>query len=201
MLLSSILTSATTYLPNAHIPQPNIVQSPQARLVPCLTAPKPPLNCNFDLNLCRFPRNNPTNVNEAKNNATAFNNLQSNLPPSTANPNISHPILHLNALQNPNSNHAANSSIPVNPFSTTTNIAPPFFTPVKHPTYGHIAPIRLCWGGPTHPTPPAPASKNARLIKAFTDALSSKRNDPLPEWKLSQYNGDPLMRHELTLSP
>ena len=54
----------------------------------------------------------------------------------------------------------------------------------------------MCWGGPEHPTPPAPASENARLIKAFTDALTSKRNDPLPKWKLSQYNGDPLQRHE-----
>ena len=102
----------------------------------------------------------------------------------------------MNALQNPNSNHAANCSIPVNPFSTTTNVAPPFVTPVIHPTYGHTAPIPLCWGGPPHPTPPAPASENASLIKAFTDALSSKRNDPLPEWKLSQYSGDPLQWHE-----
>ena len=54
----------------------------------------------------------------------------------------------------------------------------------------------MCWGGPPHPTPPAPASENASLIKALTDALNSKRNDPLPEWKLSQYNGDPLQWHE-----
>ena len=131
-----------------------------------------------------------------KNNATAFNNVQPNLPPSTANPVISHPILQLNAQQNPNSNNAINFSIPVNPFSTTTNIAPPFVTPVIHPTYGHTAPIPLCWGGPPHPTPPTPASENASLIKAFTDALTSKRNDPLPEWKLSQYNGDPLQWYE-----
>ena len=102
----------------------------------------------------------------------------------------------MNAQQNPNGNHAATCSIPVNPFSTTTNIAPPFVTPVIQPTYGHTAPIPLCWGGPPHPTPPAPASENASLIKAFTDALSSKRNDPLHEWKLSQYSGDPLQWHE-----
>ena len=102
---------------------------------------------------------------------------------------ISHPILQLNAQQNANSNHAANCSILVNPFSATTNIARPFVTPVIHPTYGHTAPLPLCWGGPPHPTPPAPASENASLIKALTDALTNKRNDPLPEWKLSQYNG------------
>ena len=144
----------------------------------------------------RFPQNNPTNVNEATNNATVFNIIQPTLPPSTANPTSIHPILQINAQQNPNSNHGANCSIPVNPFSTTTNIAPLFITPVIHPTYGHTAPIPLCWGGPPHPTPLAPVSENASLIKAFTDALTSKRNDPLPEWKLSQYNGDPLQWHE-----
>ena len=71
-----------------------------------------------------------------------------------------------------------------------------FVTPVIHQTYGHTAPIPLCWGGPLHLTPPAPTSENASLIKAFTDALTSKRNDPLPEWKLSQYIGDPLQWHE-----
>ena len=88
-------------------------------------------------------------------------------------------LLQLNAQQNPNSNHAATCSIPFNTFSTTTNIEPPFVTPVKHPRYGHIAPIPLCWAGSPHFTPPPPASENASLIKALTDALISKRNDPL----------------------
>ena len=188
--------STATYLPVPNIPQQNILHSPQARLLPCPTAPKLPLNGNPDLNLWRFPQNILSNVNQAKNNATVYNNVQSNLPPSTANPTISHPILQMSAQHYPKSNYAANCSIPVNPFSTTTNIAPPFVTPVIHPTYGHTAPIPLCWGGPPHPTPPAPASESASLIKAFTDALSSKRNDPLPEWKLSQYSGDPLQWHE-----
>ena len=34
------------------------------------------------------------------------------------------------------------------------------------------------------------------LIKQLADAITSKKNDPLPEWKLSQYNGDPLQWHE-----
>ena len=193
---SPIPASTATYLPVPNIPQQNIVHSPQACLVLRPTAPKRPLNRKPDLNLWRFPHNNPPNVNQGKNNAYLFNKFQPNLPPSTANPVISHPILQLNVQQNPNSNHAANCSIPVNPFSTTTNIAPPFVTAVIYPTYGHTAPISLCWGGPPHRTPPAPASENASLNKAFTDALSSKRNDPLPEWKLSQYNGDPLQWHE-----
>ena len=143
MIPSPIPASETTYLPVPHIPQQNIVQSPQARLVPCPTAPKTPLNCNLDLSLWRFPRSNPTNLNKATNNVNVFNNIQPNLPPSTANPTIIHPILQMNAQQNPNSNHAANCSIPVNPFSTTTNIAPPFVTPVIHPTYGQTAPLPL----------------------------------------------------------
>ena len=183
MILSPIPSSTATYFPVPNIPQQNIVHSPQARLVPCPTAPtKRPLNHNRDLYLWRFHQYNPPNLNKAKNNATVFNNVQPNLYPSTDNPAISHPILQLNAQQNPNSNHATLCSNPVNPFSTTTSIAPPFVTPVIHPTYGHTAPITLCWGGPPHPTPPAPASENASLIKAFTDALTSKRKDPQPEW-------------------
>ena len=196
LIPSPIPASTPTYLPVPNIPKQNIVQWPQARLVLCTAAPKPPLNCNLDLNLWSFPQNNPPNVNQATNNAIVFNNVQSNLPPSTANPTISPLILQLNAQRNPNSNHAATSSFPVKPFSTTTNIALPFVTPVIHPTYGHTAPIPLCCGGPPHPTPPAPPSENASLIKALTDALTSKRNDPLPEWKLSQYNGDSLQWHE-----
>ena len=193
---SSISASTATYLSVPNIPQQNIVYSPQAGLVPCSSALKRPLNRNRDLNLWRFPQNTPPNVNQAKKNATVFNHVQPNLPQSTANPAISHPILQLNAQQNPNGNQALTCSIPINPFSTTTNIAPPFVTPVIHPAHGHTAPIPLCWGGPPHPTPPAPASENASLIKAFTDALTSKRNDPLPEWKLFRYNGDPLQWHE-----
>ena len=201
--------STATYLPVPNIPQQNIVHSPQARLLPCPTAPKLPLNRNSDLNLWRFPQNILPNVNQAKNNATVYNYVQSNLPPSTANPTISYPILQMSAQHNPNGNYAANCSIPVNPFSTTTNIAPPFVTPVIHPTYGHTAPIPLCWGGPPHPTPPAPASENASLIKAFTDALSSKRNDHYPNGSChntvgilySGTNGMVNLKAQLTLSP
>ena len=145
VISSPISESTASYLTVPNIPQQNIVHPPQACLVPSPTAPKRPLNRNQDLNLWRVLQNTPPNLNQAKNNATVFNNVQPNLPPSTANPVISHPILQLNAQQNPNSNHAANCSITVNPFSTTTNIAPPFVTLVIHPTYGHTAPILLCW--------------------------------------------------------
>ena len=105
---SPIPASTATYLPVPNIPQQNIVHSPQSLLVPSPTAPKLPLNPNPNLNLWRIPQNTPPNVNQAKINATVFNNVQPNLPPSTANPVISLPILPLKVQQNPNSNHAEN---------------------------------------------------------------------------------------------
>ena len=113
-------------------------------------------------------------------------------PQNTSSPANSLTIMQLNAQQIPNSNQSTTCSIPVKPFSATTIIAPHFVTTAVHPTYGHTAPIPLCWGGPQHPTPPAPAPENAILIKEFADAITKKRNDPLPKWKLSQYIGDPL---------
>ena len=55
--------STATYLSVPNIPQQNIVHSPKARLLPCPTAPKLPLNRNPDLNLWRFPQNILPNVN------------------------------------------------------------------------------------------------------------------------------------------
>ena len=44
------------------------------------------------------------------------------------------------------------------------------------------------------PAPPIP--DKASLIRDLADAKTSKRNDPLPEWKLAEFNGDPLKWHE-----
>ena len=102
-----IPASRATYLPVPNIPQQNFVQSPQTRLVTCPTAQKSPLNCNLDLNLWSFPQDKPPNVNQAINNATIFKNVELYLPPSTANPAISHATLQMSAQHNPNSNYAA----------------------------------------------------------------------------------------------
>ena len=83
-----------------------------------------------------------------------------------------------------------------NPFSSSTGIAPTFVTPIIPPTYGATVLDSLCWGGPPHPTPSAPSLDSADLIKQLADAITCKKNDPLPEWKLSQCNGDPLQWHE-----
>ena len=56
--------------------------------------------------------------------------------------------------------------------------------------------ILLCWSGPPYFSPPSPAIENASLIRALADAITYKRKVPLPEWKTSQYNGDPLQWHE-----
>ena len=51
--------------------------------------------------------------------------------------------------------------------------------------------------GVAHSIPPtALAVENVNLIKALADAITSQRNDQLPEWKMSQYNGDLLQWNE-----
>ena len=79
-----------------------------------------------------------------------------------------------------------------NPFSSSTGTAPTFVTPTIPATYGATVQNPLCWGGPPHPTPSAPSLDTADSIKQLAEAITCKKNDPLPEWKLSHYNGDPL---------
>ena len=52
------------------------------------------------------------------------------------------------------------------------------------------------WSGPQVSAPDPPIPDNASLIRGLADAITSKKNDPLPECKLAQYNGDPLQWHE-----
>ena len=105
---------------------------------------------------------------------------------------VSHPIPQSFTPHNVNINHAATCSILLTPSVQLLTSRYLFVTPVIPPTFGHTAPIPLWRGGPSHPSPSALAAKNASLINALADAKTSKRKDPLPEWKLSQYNGDPL---------
>ena len=93
-------------------------------------------------------------------------------------------------------NYVTSDFMQANPFSSSTGIAPTFVTPIIPPTYGATVPNPLCWGGPPHPTPSAPSLDSADLIKQLAEAITCKKNDPLPEWKLSQYNADPLQWHE-----
>ena len=83
-----------------------------------------------------------------------------------------------------------------NPFSSYTCTAPTFVTPIIPPMYGATVPIPWSLGGTPHPTPSAPSLYSADLIKQLSDAITCKKNNPLPKWKLSQYNGDNLQWHE-----
>ena len=83
-----------------------------------------------------------------------------------------------------------------NPFSSSISAASTFVTPIVPPTYGATVPNPLSWGGPPHLTPSAPSLDSADLIKQLADAITCKKKNPLPDWILSQYNGDPLQWHE-----
>ena len=84
----------------------------------------------------------------------------------------------------------------VNPTAITSNVVPGLATPVFQPTYPYVGPTPLSWSGPQVSAPAPPIPDNASLIRELADAITSKKNDPLPEWKLAQYNGDPLQWHE-----
>ena len=80
-------------------------------------------------------------------------------------------------MQSPSGTHQEN------PIATTSNIVLGLATPVFQPTYPYVEP------------PPIPDNASL-MIRELADAITSKKNDPLPEWKLAQYNGDPLQWHE-----
>ena len=72
-----------------------------------------------------------------------------------------------------------------NPIVTTSNVVPGLATPVFQPTYPYIGPTPLSWSGPQVSAPAPPIPDNASLIRELADAITSKKNDPLPEWKLA----------------
>ena len=164
-------------------PQGNPVYSSPGHPLPCPTAPKFTFNGNPDLNLWYFLQNTLPNANEVTKSAAVFNNFQPTLPSSTVNPASSHVISQWTPPQKVNSNHEATCSNQVNPFSTATNIDPPFVPPINPAMCGHTAPAQLCWGSQQHPTPPATASEYGNLIEALADAITSQKNDPLLELK------------------
>ena len=82
------------------------------------------------------------------------------------------------------------------PFATSSNVVPCLATPDFQPTYPYVRPTLLSWSGPQVSAPVPSIADNASLIKELVDAIKSKKNDPLPEWKLAEFNGDPLKWHE-----
>ena len=79
-----------------------------------------------------------------------------------------------------------------NPIATTSNVVPGLATPVFQPTY----PYPLSWSGLQVSAPAPTIPDNASLIRELADAITSKKNDPLPEWKLAQFSGDPSQWHD-----
>ena len=82
------------------------------------------------------------------------------------------------------------------PITTSSNGVPGLATAVFQPTYPYVGPTPLSWSGPQVSAPVPSTADNASLIKELADAITGKKNDSLPEWKLAQYNGDPLQWHE-----
>ena len=88
--------------------------------------------------------------------------------------------------------HVTSHFMQPNPFSSSTGTAPNFVIPVVSQTYGAPLSNPFGLGGPSHPTPFATFLDSGNLLKHWADAITGKKNDPLLEWKLAQYNGDPL---------
>ena len=184
------ISSAINFVPQLiHPPPPQKSFQPQ-NFVPITHAPPAPP----DPNVWRFPAAVPPNAVPLVHTSA---NLYTVQPAPLINPQIStsHRSPHVQAAAGAQ-NYVTSDFMQANPFSSSAGTAPTFVTPIIPPTYGATVPNPLCRGGPPHPTPSAPSLDSADLIKQLADAINCKKNDPLPEWKLSQYNGDPLQWHE-----
>ena len=184
------LSSANNFVPQLiHPPPPQKSFQPQ-NFVPITHAPPVPP----DPNVWRFPAAVPPNAVPLVRTSA---NLYTVQPAPLINPHIytSHRSPYVQVATGAQ-NYVTSDFMQANPFSSSAGTAPTFVTPIIPQTYGATVPNPLCWGGPPHPTPSAPSLDSAVLIKQLADAITCKKNDPLPEWKLSQYNGDPLQWHE-----
>ena len=147
--------------------------------------PNIPLGQNFVQNMSqwRFPQHRPSIVNQ---DATSVNSLPPNvhthIAPSSST-NIPQRIYSNSPLlvdmQSPSGAQQEN------PIATTSNVVPGLATPVSQPTYPCVGPTPLSWSGPQVSAPAPPIPDNASLIRELADAITSKKNDPLPEWKLA----------------
>ena len=166
---------------------------PVAPLV--LNIPNIPLGQHFVPNMShwRFPQHRPSLVNQDI--ATVNNvapNVQAHIAPSVTKfpQQIYSNSTPLIDMQSP---YGAQQE---NPIATTSNIVPGLAIPVFQPKNPYLGPTPSSWSGPQVSATAPSIADNASLIKEVADAITSKRIDPLPEWKLAQYNGDPLQWHE-----
>ena len=161
---------------------------------PVPNMPNNPLGQNFVPNMShwRFPQHRPSLFNQ---DTTTVNSLPPNVhahiaPSSTfVPPRIYHNSPPLIDMQSPLGAQQEN-------LIATANVVPGLATPVFQPTYPYVGPTPMSWSGPQVSAPAPPIPDNASLIRELADAITSKRNDPLPEWKLAEFNGDTLKWHE-----
>ena len=162
---------------------------------PVPNMPNIPFGQNFVPNMShwRFPQHRPSIVNR---DTTTVNSLPPNVhthiaPSSTYVPlriyRNSPPLIDI---QSPLGAQQENL------IATTSNVVPGLATAVFQPTYPYIGFTPLSWSGPQVSAPAPLIPDNASLIRELADAITSKKNDPLPEWKLAEFNGDPLKWHE-----
>ena len=185
-----IISSANIFVPQLIHPPPLQKSFQPQNFVPITHAPPAPP----DPNVWRFPAGVPSNAVPLVRTSA---NLYTAQPAPLINPHITTSLRSSQVQAAAGAqNYVTSDFMQANPFSSSTGTAPTFVTPIIPPTYGATVPNPLCWGGPPHPTPSAPSLDSADLIKQLAEAITCKKNDPLPEWKLSQYNGDPLQWHE-----
>ena len=171
----------------------NEVVRPVAAPVPNM--PNIPLGQHFvpNMNHWRFPQHRPSIVKQY---TTTVNSVPPNLQAHIAPSNTDVP---LRIYQNPPlliDMQSPSGTQQENPIATTSNVEPGLATPVFQPKYPYVGPTPLSWSGPQVSVPAPPIPDNVSLIRELADAITGKKNDSLLEWKLAQFNGDPLQWHE-----
>ena len=171
----------------------NVVIRSVAPLI--LNMPNIPLGQNFVPNMShwRFPQHRPSIVNQ---DTTTVNSLPPNVHTHIA-PSSTYVPLRLYQNSPPLiDTQSPSGAQQENPIEITSNVVPGLATPVFQPTYPYVWPTPLSWSGPQVPATAPPIPDNASLIRELADAITSKKNYPLPEWKLAEFIGDPLKWHE-----
>ena len=197
----------TAPIPHAPLINPPLVNNtfqnnnnPVHKAVRSVAAPVPnmphiPFGQNFVPNMShwRFPQQRPSIVNQ---DTTTVNSLPPNVHTHIATSSTYVPLrIYQNSpplidMQSPLGAQQENL------IATTSNVVPGLATSVFQPTYPYIGPTPLSWSGPQLSTPAPLIPDNASLFRELADAIKSQKNDPLPEWKLAEFNGDPLKWHE-----
>ena len=162
---------------------------------PVPNMPNIPLGQNFVPNMSqwRFPQHRQSIVNQ---DTTTVNSLPPNvhihIAPSSTNVPLriyqnSPPLIDMQSLSGTQQE---------NLIATTSDVVPDLATPVFQPTYPYVEATPLGWSGPQVSAAAPTIPDNASLIRELADAITSKRNDPLPEWNLAEFDGDPLKWQE-----